>query len=684
MNFLAPAFLAALSALAIPVAIHLVNRERREVVPFPSLMFLQKISYRSVRRQKLRHLVLLAMRCLAVAIIVAAFARPFFRRSALVSAAAGRREVVVLLDRSYSMAYGDRWARATDAVRQAVSGVGRGDQASLITFDESAEVAAAPGADVRQLTSRLVSLRPGDGGTRYAPALRLAEGILAASTLPRKDLVVISDFQRRGWERPEEIALPASVHTRAVDVSGRESGDAAVTSVTTTRDSARDRPVLTVVARLTNTAPAPVSRPVALQLDGREVQRKTVTIPAAGSTQIVFAPAAVPNGIGRGVVQLGPPADAQPKDDAYRFIIAPDAARPVLVIEPANARPDQSLFLSRALALAERPAFHVDVKRSDALTAAQLDGRALVILDEASFPSGAVGARLRSLVADGSGAGLLVVAGAAAAPPADGRWRAVLPADIGPVIDRNDASRAGGGATLATIDYAQPVFERFAAPHSGDFSAARFLRYRTLRPHAEGVVSARFDDGSPALVERSVGRGRIAIWASTLDAYWNDLPLQPVFLPFVDQLAKHLGAFENAREAYTVGDVADLGRDSASELLAPDGTRRRVAGDSGRSLITLNEQGFYEIRRAGAAPGAGAIIAVNVDPREADLAHMDPKELFAAVAPRNPPAVTRGGTATGDFAEEERSQTLWWYLLLGAMMLLAAETVMSNRLSRAG
>src|ERR1051325_4100231 len=105
MSFLAPAFLAALAAIAIPVAIHLINRERKVVVEFPSLMFLQRIPYRSVRRQKIRHLLLLLLRCAALALLVAAFARPFFQRRAASIGTTGAREVVILLDRSASMAY---------------------------------------------------------------------------------------------------------------------------------------------------------------------------------------------------------------------------------------------------------------------------------------------------------------------------------------------------------------------------------------------------------------------------------------------------------------------------------------------------------------------------------------------------------------------------------------------------
>jgi hypothetical protein len=90
MGFLAPALMAGLLAIAIPVVIHMINRERRETVVFPSLMFLRKVPYKSVRRQKQRHLLLLALRCLAIAIMVAAFARPFFDRQ-IAAAATGLR-----------------------------------------------------------------------------------------------------------------------------------------------------------------------------------------------------------------------------------------------------------------------------------------------------------------------------------------------------------------------------------------------------------------------------------------------------------------------------------------------------------------------------------------------------------------------------------------------------------------
>ena len=115
MAFLAPLFLIGLLALAVPVVIHMIQRERKEVVEFPSLMFVRRIPFHSFRRQRIRHWLLLLMRCAALILLIAAFARPFFKAPALAAVTTGAREVVILLDRSYSMAYADRWDRAKTA-----------------------------------------------------------------------------------------------------------------------------------------------------------------------------------------------------------------------------------------------------------------------------------------------------------------------------------------------------------------------------------------------------------------------------------------------------------------------------------------------------------------------------------------------------------------------------------------
>jgi aerotolerance regulator-like protein/VWA domain-containing protein len=705
MSFLTPLFFAGLTALAVPLLIHLINRERREVVEFPSLMFLHRIPYRSVRRQKLRHVFLLVMRCLALALLVAAFARPFVRRPAVSRAAgAGARELVVLVDRSYSMGAGDHWTRAQDAARRAVGSVGPTDRATIVVFDNEAEALTPPTADRATLNAAIAAVNPGAEGTRYAPPLKLASQILAGSNLPRREVVLVTDFQRLGWTPQDEITLPAGTMLTTVDVAAGDSvlPDAAVANVTVQRtEGARDR--ATVAARLTNTGSAPVDADATLELNGRVAETRHASIPAHSATQVRFAPTAIPSGTSTGIVRLAL-ANVQgnrlPADDRYYFTIAADAGVSVLLVEPSSARANQSLYLTRALDIGDQPSFRVDVRKAGGLTPADLEGRSLVIFDEVAPPAGDGAARLREFMNDGGG--VLVVAGDALPDGGwNGAWGNVLPGTIGSVVDRS----GDAGGTLAWIDYDHPVFDVFNAPHSGDFATARFLRYRRLTLHADSAaqhgklapdsvtgthVLARFDDGGIALVEQRVGRGKVMVWTSTLDNYWNDLALQPVFLPFVHQLAKYAGRYSGARPWFTAGEVLDLSRHAELTetwkggpvvVESPSGDKTRLASAS-EGLVPLHEQGFYEIRPEGAARGMGQRLAVNLDPAEANLARIDAQELKTAV-------LANGGSAGGPKSSDalsredtEHRQTIWWYLLALAGILFAIETLMSNRLSR--
>ena len=72
MQLLAPVFLAGLGLLIVPLAIHLTQRRRREVDPFPSLMFLRRVPFRTSSRRRIRHPLLFALRCLGIVLIVLA------------------------------------------------------------------------------------------------------------------------------------------------------------------------------------------------------------------------------------------------------------------------------------------------------------------------------------------------------------------------------------------------------------------------------------------------------------------------------------------------------------------------------------------------------------------------------------------------------------------------------------
>ena len=677
MTFLAPLLLAGLAALAIPVIVHLVQRERKRVIEFPSLMFLRKIPYQSVRRRAIRHWPLLLMRCLAFALIVLAFARPFAPGSSLTAGASGGgREVVILLDRSYSMGHGDRWERAREEARRVARSLGPDDRATLVFFAADVEVSLRSTTERGGVIAAIDQATLGIGATRYGPALRAAAGLIESSSLPRREIVLISDFQKNGWDRAQDVKLPPGVTLTPVAVGGPDAANAAIAGLAIERETISGRERVTVTARLVNRGAAPITdREVTLEAGGRRVDAKRVSIEPHAPATVTFAPFPLPAGWTRVTARLAP--DELPADDVFHAVVTSGGRVPVLIVESANPSPDASLYLARALAVGRAPGFAVETRSVDRVAVSDIASASVIVLNDTRPPSGAAARQLDASVR--AGAGLLVALGERSTWPTDAPD--LLPGTLGPAVDRSGTR----GGTLGFIDYSHPVFEIFGTPHSGDLTAARIFRYRAL--DVRSAVVARFDDGAVAVAERRAGEGLVMAWTSTLDSYWNDFALKPVFVPFVHQALKHLARYVEAKTSYTIGDVLDpaslvIGgapRTGNFVALTPGGARVPMAAGETRAALTFQERGFYEIRMPG---GGAAIVAANVDPAESDLTPFDPAELAGAVVGDAGSAAASAAAAEPTAAEQERRQALWWDLLAGGLLLLVAEAVVANRLPK--
>jgi hypothetical protein len=679
MSFLAPLFFAALAALAIPVLIHLIQREKKQVVRFPSLMFIQRVPYKSVRRRRIHNWFLLMVRLTALALIVLAFSRPFLERDGLQIAAGGAREVVVLLDQSYSMGYADRWERARAAANNAIDSLGPNDRGSVVLFSTGAEIAmrSAAGGERQQLRAAVAAAKPAAGATRYAPSLKVAGSILAESSLPRREVVLISDFQRGGWRGEEGARLPERTDVRPVAVtSGGDAANASVTAVSLARSTFSNQERVAVTAVVVNRSMRSVrGGQIALEMNGRAIQTERFDVEAGSSTSVTFAPVTLAGSFMRGTVRAGD--DALATDNVFHFVVSPVQPVRVLVLDRGGAT-GGALYLTRALAIGDAPRFEAIVRQPDAVSDEDLRRAAAVVVNDVPVPA-ALGRRLLRFVEGGGG--LFVAAGSRATWATDVD---LLPAALDAPVDRT----RGEAARVGALEFGHPVFEPFRTPRSGDFATARIYGYRTLKPGAGVDVLARFDGGSPALVERRVGAGRVLLWASTLDLAWSDFPLKPVYLPFMHQALRHLAAYAEPTPWLTVGQVLDASTagppaQAATTVVLTPGGRRVGLDEEGSDVLELTEQGFYELRsRSGDA--VSAVLASNVDTAESDLTPMDPKEIVAATTPapgEGPLAGAAGPRLTPE--AQEGSQRLWWYLLCLGILLLGADTLISNRLSKA-
>jgi hypothetical protein len=659
--------------------IHLTQREKKMVQQFPSLMFVRRIPYQTVRRRKLRDIALLCVRLAALLLIVGAFARPFlWRPNAATAIGATAREVVVLLDQSYSMAYGDRWDRAKAAARDAINRLGPSDRASVVLFSSGADIALRSTGEKDRLIASMDAATPTAAATRFGPALKVAGSILAESPLPRKEAILISDFQRSGWRGEEGARLPAGSTLTPVTIGGPlDKPNASVTSASLSRSTFSDQERVTVTAAVANRTIAPVTGDsLTLEIGGRAIQTLPLNIAPEGSASVAFQPFTVPSKNMRVTVRAG--NDALPTDNVFDLVISPSAPVRIVVVDSGN-RPGAGLYLMRALAIGDAPKFEITSRQPAAVSDEDLRRASVVLLNDVDVNVG-LGRRLQRFVQDGGG--MFIAAGPRATWPQEAD---ILPASLSQPIDKS----RGESARVGALEYGHPVFEVFRAPRSGDFSTARFYAYRSVAAAPNTQVLARFDAGTPALVERKVGSGHVMLWASTLDLSWSDLPLKPVFLPFIHRSMVHLANYTEPAPWLTIGQVFDPDASSAKAqatgrlALTPSGKRLPLEDEgSSAQVLELTEQGFYEIRGQKANSDV-TVVASNIDPAESDLTPVEPADI-----------VTAATGSTGQNAQQaeadvpltpeaqERAQRLWWYLLATGILLLGVDTLFSNWLSR--
>jgi hypothetical protein len=174
------------------------------------------------------------------------------------------------------------------------------------------------------------------------------------------------------------------------------------------------------------------------------------------------------------------------------------------------------------------------------------------------------------------------------------------------------------------------------------------------------------------------------MWASTLDAWWTDVALDPVYVPLVHGMATHAAHFAATPPAYVVGQTIDPAivngaSGGAWVVEGPSGRRLRVGAPGEPTVATLGEAGIYRVRPANSPADAGTLLAANVDAAEADPARLEPVVLSRAVVDTTAGANATASTAEETRAEREARQSFWRYLLFAALALLGIETLLSNR-----
>jgi hypothetical protein len=688
MGLLNPLFLIGSVVLAVPVLIHLVRRERSEIIHFSSLMFLLRVPKQVVRQQKLKNLLLMLLRLAILALLVAAFARPYLAYTPPKADGPTSKDnaTVLLLDNSMSMRYGKHFDRLKEEATKRINAMGANDKMVIIAFNDGATVLAPPSAtgvawssDKSQLKGMLDALELSFGGTRYFEAFTAGVRYFGQMGNGKRKLIMISDFQRVGWNRTShENVIGKDIETEMVPVAEEAPTNLGIENVSAEAATFTRTYTGRIVARVRNYKKVEAPNvPVTLRINGKEVQRRTLTLPPNSSSLAEFSNFDLTVGLSRAAINIEA-EDPLREDNEFDLSLEHREKLKVLIID--NGRKEESFQLRTALTASETLPFLVASVPAGQITPAELAKHQVIIVNDVPRLNDAVWKRMDELRKTGQGQLVIL------AQNADLSWwagRESLPVKpTRQVIVRQD--RGQPFVSVTNYDHNHVVFKPFESSAKLTLSLAEFFAYVEMEPRPGAGVMAKFDDGLPFLVESKAEDRGLAVMASTVhNIAWSDLPLKISFVPLIDEVTRYLSRYNEARSWYALGEGVPI-------VGSAEGTAARIktpAGE-GESLGNINpgQQKFYSPSLPGfydVQVGKDIrLFAVAPPTSEGNLEVMD-RDLLLASVQRTEEGPTKGIAELANAAEEHARRSLsWWYLLFAAILFGISEIFIANRTQR--
>ena len=674
MSFLTPLFFLGVAALAAPILVHLVRRTRARKVQFPALVFVRQVPQRTIRRRTLQNVLLMLLRCLAILLIVIAFARPFFTSGSSAKSTTAAGATAILIDNSLSMRRENFFAEAQRRAEAAIDEARNDEQIAVLSFDKRYAVTNRFTSDKNRLRTAVRTLNAGWDGTDYEQALRGAESLLSeVETNGPKRIVMISDFQAPGW-RPANATFKLANNTQltTLDVSGNiPAPNVAITDVEARGVVFGQKYQDNLAVHISNFSDTPRDHvQVDFQINDQTVEKRDVSLNSRDSRVVEFTGFNLNEGANRCTIEIAG-GDFAP-DNRFYFTLRRETPAKALIVESASRGRSDSLHLQSALTTDDNLPFTFNLKSTGSVDPASIQEQALVILNDA----GAINSALADALVKFVNAGGQLIVSTGPQTQVDSFNQSLGP--LAPATLREAVqTKAGESAAITDVKFDHPIFEVFQ--QSGRLAGANVIGYFRSEPRTNATVLARFEDGSPALIEGTTGKGRVLLFTSSLGPSWNDLPLTPLYLPFIHQMVRYAGTREE-NAWYGLGQTFTVkkGSEGATPAVDTPGGVRLTEGRStpdGELLVTAREPGFYRLRYSSQPDFA----AVDVDGAEGDFSKLNFQEFIAGVTGGAGGAEGAGASQNLSGEEVEGRQKVWWSLLLVALVLLLVESALARR-----
>jgi hypothetical protein len=545
LNFSSPLFLFGLLGMSIPILIHLLTRRQQKHVRFSAVYLLSQSQKRSIKKSNPNRLLLLLLRCMGIALLSLALAGPFFsfgKSEAFRSNAPS--SYVFIVDDSFSMRSRIKEETLFESSIQFLSNlltqISEGSEFSLILASHPARTGQDWITQKNSFGKLIHGLQPSYQTTDIGHALEKASHLLSTASNKKKNLILLTDLNENGWDKEvfSEVSSLLNTPLQIFDFStlAMKKNQVSVESVETRQEFLARSRILKIKTKIRNHSQSNQRLPASLIFDKKIEKETLIDIPAGQTISKEFSIPLRSGDAVRGKIKVG--EDTLLTDDIRYFSHQPNRNIKVLVVDgdPGTvSHQSESFYLERALNPFSVSVSHIDPTVS---TLAELplrnlaDFSVVIFANVRELPVG-YELKLENFVLRG---GALIFG-------------------MGDQVDAKYYNEKLGNLLPVTLEAVQKfkkthlLFENNQHPVMRAFSAKTIKEMKEIPFHSIYTIQARdeksfkvaswFTNKNPAILESDSGKGKVIIFLSSLDRDWNDFPIQPTFLPWIQRWTQY-------------------------------------------------------------------------------------------------------------------------------------------------
>src|ERR1051325_9528134 len=585
-SFLNPWFWLAALAVAAPIWLHLRRKRETNLVRFTAFRFLDDQPRPRPGPLRLRNLILLAVRMLALLALVAAFAWPYLRG---IDAAPVKESLVYILDNTFSHQADDAFNRDRERIFNEMDSTAGNVQIAVIELAATPRVLVSFSDDRETARQKVRNLQPSFQRGSYLAAFRQANSLLANSLGEQKRIVFLGDNQENQWN--ENVNTPPFLRNVQVDLP--KPAVARLPNLSLSEPRAQriflgDKSLINFTIKLNHSGEATAAK-VILRSNGQVIFNRPVDLQKAPEAILLQAQwEAVPSVWLRGDATVEGTPDALPADNKVFFALPPVLEGKVALLAQS---PWLRLALSPDIVRGQWATRVLDPTSLAAELAANQDADVLCL--QSNYLRSADARKLLSRVIN-KGRGVLLFINSLT-PTVHGWLR-----ELGFETDGSVTAPKDNPEKFQFVFSNHPIFHPFLSPEYGNLMDIRIAQYARLRaPQAMPLIFS--EKGAGLFFQSQKLQGKLFVAAFGLDRDHTSWPIHQTFIPFLELTLQTARAEDPTPTAFEPGEMALVqlpAASSAHEVVLRDGQREllRAAIEQGRAQVRMPDKpGLYDL-----------------------------------------------------------------------------------------